>query len=88
MVIAPWCCGHGGCRRAALCCGDAPCGATVAITVVVVVVVGGWAMVGPGRRGQLCVCQQGGERGDWTAKEEISRKKKKKKNAPAEGKPA
>ena len=29
----------------------APCGATVTITVIMVVVVGGWAMVGPGGRG-------------------------------------
>ncbi len=36
-------------------------------------------MVGPRGRGLLHVCWQGGERGDWTVKEEISRKKKKEK---------
>jgi hypothetical protein len=71
-----------------LCRGDAPRGAAGTITVVAVIVVGGWAVVGPGGRGQLHIRQQGGEHRDWTAKEEISTKKKKKKNAPAEGKPA
>ena len=55
------------------------CGAAVAITILVVIVVRGWAMVGPRRRGQLHVHWQGGEHGDWIAKEEISRKKKKEK---------
>jgi len=36
-----------------------PHGATVMTTVVVVVVVSGWAMVGPGGRGQLCIHWQG-----------------------------
>ena len=54
-------------------------GAAVAITVVTVVVVGGWAVVGPGGRGQLHVHRQGEEHRNWTGKEEISRKKKKRK---------
>jgi len=54
-------------------------GATVTITIVVVIMVGGWAVVGPGGRGQLCIRRQGGEHRDWIAKEEISRKKKKEK---------
>ena len=56
-----------------------PRGAAVAITILVVIMVRGWAVVGPGRRGQLHIHQQGGEHGDWIAKEEISRKKKKEK---------
>jgi hypothetical protein len=54
-----------------------PCGAAVVITIVAVIMVRGWAVVGPGGRGQLCIHWQGGKCGDWTGKEEISRKKKK-----------
>jgi hypothetical protein len=35
-------------------------GATVVITIVMGVTVGGWAMVGPRGRGQQCVYWQGG----------------------------
>jgi len=86
-----WYCGHSHC--AMWYCGHvvavvAPCGATVTITIVAVIAAGGWAVVGPGRRGQLCVCQQGG----WWGSMGIGQQKrklaeeKKKEDIPAEGK--
>ena len=69
-----WCRSHG--HRTA--CGVTVtavmlCGVVVVVGVVMLcgVAVGGWAVVGPGGRGQLC--------GDWAAKDEVSRKKKNRK---------
>ena len=58
-----------------------PHGAAVAITIVVVIMAGGWAVVGPGRRGQLHVCQQGGwwgSMGIGQQKRKLAEKKEKK----------
>jgi hypothetical protein len=54
-----WCCGHG--RRAVWCCGRGGCCRTVwhcgrgRHRRRIVIAVGGWAVVGPGGRGRLCV---------------------------------